>query len=80
MKTIKIICRFPITMQQAEIVGFCAQFGLTYQRHTAGGEPNNYWLVVEVAQLPAPELIPVIKQSLTEFVLSTLLSVETREA
>lgn len=79
MKSIKVTCRFPITMQQSEIAGFCSQFGLTYERHTAGGEPNNYWLVVQVAALPAPETIPVIKQSLTDFVISSLITVEARE-
>jgi hypothetical protein len=76
MNTVRIVnCRFPITMQQAQIKAFCEQFNLTYLRHTAGGDVNNYWLVVEVEKLPAAEMVPTIKKTLVDYVLSSILDV-----
>lgn len=66
-------------MKQAQIIAFCQNFGLVYVRHTAGGSPNNYWLVVEVEELPTPETVPVIKQALIDHILNSLLEVEIRE-
>lgn len=80
MPTIKITCWFPITLQQQGIKDFCRQFDLEYVRHTQGGEPNDYWLVVEVNRDVTPEECTAIQQALAAHILASMVTVSFRKS